>query len=65
MIPDIRVDASTWQDIYTLSGFTVGAALLITNKSPASTPLVWLGATAPTETPTAQPYGEPLLYGQQ
>ncbi len=65
MIPDIRVDASTWQDLYDLSGFDVGDALLITNKSPASTPIVWLGATAPTEDPASQPDGEPLLYGQQ
>lgn len=62
MIPDTRVNASTWQNVYALTEITVGAPLVIVNKSPKTAPVVWLGTTAPAED-ALQPSGVPLVYG--
>lgn len=48
MIPDVKPPVGSWQNLYTLSGFSVGTRLLIQNKS-AGGVLVWEGAAPPPE----------------
>ena len=45
---------STWQSAYTLSGFTPGIALVITNKSSVAA-LSYIKATAPTSAASGYP----------
>lgn len=44
-IPDITLNG-TWQNVYTLSGITVGASLAVQNKT-AHIINLWIGPTAP------------------
>lgn len=60
-IDDVNLN-STWQNAYTLSGFTPGAALVVTNKS-STVALSYIKATAPTSASSGYPLrsGETLF----
>jgi hypothetical protein len=59
MIPDIVFPANTWVNVYALTGFPVGSALLIVNKLKAFDALIWEGPTKPADTSQD---GMPLQY---
>ncbi|AFV50638.1 hypothetical protein G169_gp23 [Pseudomonas phage AF] len=62
MIKDIKPTVGVWQNVYALTGFTVGTPLLMQNKNGGRC-AVWEGAAPPTSDGEDDRHGYELVLG--